>query len=75
MERESNGDTNCDWGAQYSHQRIDKGTGGLGDKRMSGNHHGYSITKICENTENRTEDLRKLAVSQTPVKYHQLTLV
>ena len=29
MERESNGDTNCNWCVWYSHQRIGKERGGL----------------------------------------------
>ena len=35
-EHESNGDTKCNLYARYCHQRIGKGTGGLGNKRMSG---------------------------------------
>ena len=38
MEHEGDGDTNCSWGLQYSHQRIDKVAGGLQNKRMSENH-------------------------------------
>ena len=36
MEHESDGDTNCNWCTRYSHQRIGKGTGGLGNKRTNG---------------------------------------
>ena len=32
IKRESDGDTNCNWCARYSQQKIDKGTGGLGKK-------------------------------------------
>ena len=32
MEHESDGDTSTNWLTRYSHQRIDKGTGGLGEK-------------------------------------------
>ena len=46
MERESDGNTNCNWCARYSHQRIGTGTGRLGDKRMSGDHPNYRIIKI-----------------------------
>ena len=38
MEHESNDDTNCNWYSWYSHQRIDKSTGGHGNKRTSGDH-------------------------------------
>ena len=34
-----------------------------------------SIIKVGQNTEKRSGDLRRLAVTQTPVKNHQLTLV
>ena len=38
-------------GARYSHQRIDKGTGGFGYKTTSGDHPNYSIVKISQNTK------------------------
>ena len=50
MEYESNGDTNCNWHAWYSHQRIDKETRGIGNMRTTGNHPNYSIIKIGQNT-------------------------
>ena len=56
-------------------QKIGKGIGGLGNKRTSRDHSDYSITKICQNTEKSPGDLRRLAVSQTPVRNHLLTLV
>ena len=48
--------------------------GRLGNESMSGDHPNYSIVEISKNTEKRPEDLRRLAVTQTPVKSHQLTL-
>ena len=45
-----------------------KGLEGLGDKRMSGVHPNYSIIKVNQNTEKSPGDLRRLAVTQTPVK-------
>ena len=62
----------CSW---YSHQRIDKGTGGLGNKRTSGNHPNYCLIEIGQNTEKSPGDLRRLAFTQTPVKDHQLTMM
>ena len=47
----------------------------LQNQRTSRDHPDYSITKICQNTEKSPEDLSRLAVSQIPVKNHQLTLV
>ena len=64
MEYESDGDTNCNWCTQYSHQRISTGTGGLGNKRTRGDHPNYSIIKISLNTEKSPGDLRRLAVTQ-----------
>ena len=33
MERQSNDDTSCSYFTRYSHQRIGKGSGGIGNKR------------------------------------------
>ena len=61
----SNNYTNRDWCSWYSHQRIIKGTRGLGNKRTSGDHPNYYIIKNSQNT-----DFRRFTVTQTPVKYH-----
>ena len=42
---------------------------------MSGDHPNYSIIENGQNTEKSPEDFRKLAVTQTPVKNHQLKLM
>ena len=65
MEHESESDTNLNWSARYSHQRFGNGTGGLGNK--SGDNQNYGIVKISQNTEKSPGDLRRLAVTQTPV--------
>ena len=75
MELESDSDTNCNLRTRYSHQRIGTETGGLGNKRKSGDHPNYSIFEIGQNTEKSPGNLRRLAVTQTPVKNHRLTLV
>ena len=75
MEHESDDYTNHDWCFWYSHQRIIKGTGGLGNKRTCENHQNYYIIDNGQNTENSLGDLRRLAVTQTLVKDHQLTLM
>ena len=41
---------------------------------MHGNHLNYNIVDIFQNTEKSPGDLRKLAVTQTPVINHQLSL-
>ena len=74
MEHESDGDTNCNQCTQYSYQRIDKESGGLGNKRTSGDHPNDSIIQIGQNIEKSPGDLKRLSVSQTPVRNHQLTL-
>ena len=45
------------------------------NKRMSGDHPNYSIDEVFQNTVKSTGDLKRITVSQTPVKDHQLTLV
>ena len=50
-------------------------TGRLGSWRTSGNHLNYSIIENGQNTEKSPGDLRRLAVTQTPVKDHQLMLM
>ena len=64
MEHKSEGDTNCNWCAEYSHQRIGTGTGGLANKRTTGDHLNYSIIEICQNTKKSPGDLIRLAVTQ-----------
>ena len=66
---------NCDWYSWHSHQKIGTGTGGLGYNGMGRDCPNYNIIKIGENTEQSTGDIRILAVTQTPVKKRQLTLM
>ena len=51
------------------------GIGGLGNKRTSGDHSNFSIIEIGQNTKKSPGDLRRLAVTLTPVENHQLKLV
>ena len=57
MEHESVLDTNSNWCAWYCYQRFGTGTGGLVNKKMSGDHPNYCIIKIGQNTENSPGDL------------------
>ena len=75
IEQEGDSGINCNWLGWYSHQRIATGTGGLGSKKTSGEHQNSSIAAIDQNTKKSPEDLRRLAVTQTLVENHQLTLV
>ena len=67
--------TNRDRYFWYSHQRIIKGTKGLGNKKTCVDHLKYNIIENGQNTENSPGNLRRLAVTQTPMKNHQLKLM
>ena len=67
MERVSDSDTNCNWCVLYSHQRFGTRTGGLGNKWTSGDHPNYSIVETTR-IQKSSGDLRRLVVTQTPVK-------
>ena len=54
---------------------ITKVTGGLGSWRTSGDNPNYYIIENGQDTEKSPGDLRRLAVTQIPVKNHQLTLI
>ena len=72
VEHGSDGDTNCNWCSWYSHLRIGTRTGGLGNKKTSGDHSNYSIIEIGQNTEESPGDLLSLKLQW---KNHQLTLL
>ena len=74
-EHESDVYTNCNWCFWCDHQGINKRTGGLRNKRTSGDHPNYYTIEIVQNTEKSPGDLRRLAVTQTSVRDHQLTLL
>ena len=75
MEHKSDDYTNRDWCFWHWHQRIIKGTGGLGGRRVSGDHPNYNIIESGQKTEKSPGNLRRLAVTQTPVKDYQLKLI
>ncbi len=47
----------------------------LGSWRTGGDHPNYSIFENGQNTKKSPGDLKRLAVTQTPVKTHQLILM
>ena len=49
--------------------------GAFGSWRTSGDHPNYYIIENNRNIEKSPGDLKRLAVTQTPVKDHQLTLM
>ena len=61
MEPECDGDTNCNWCALYSHQKISTETGRFGNKRTSEDHPNHSIVEIGQNTKVSLGDLRRIA--------------
>ena len=67
--------TNSNWCVGNSNKRITKGTGGHGSWMTSGHHPKYSIVENSQNSDQSPGDLRRFAVTQTPVKYHQLMLM
>ena len=54
---------------------VIKRTGGIRSWRTSGDHPNYNIVENSQNTEKCPGDSRRLDVTQTPVKYHQLKLM
>ena len=68
MEYERDYDTISNSFTRNNPEIIIKGTEGLRNKRMSGDHPGYNIIRIGQNTEWSPGDLRTRAVTQYPVK-------
>ena len=71
MEYEGDSDISCGWCTWGNPQRIGKGAG-------RGHIETIQITALLRlglNTQKSPGDLRKLAVTQTSVRNHQLTLV
>ena len=75
MEYEGDDDTICNRCARNNPQRIGKGSRRLINQIISRDHPYYSIVKIGEISERSLGDLKRLSVTQTPVKSHQLMLV
>ena len=75
MENEGDDCANCDWCFWNSKETIIKGPGGLGSWQTSGDHPNDNIIEGGQNTEKSPGDLRRLTVTQTPVKNHQLKMM
>ena len=71
---ESENYTNREWYFWYSHGRIIKGTGEIGNRSTSGDYQNCNIENN-QNSEKSPGDFRRLAVTQTPMKDHQLKLM
>ena len=75
MEHESNDCANCVLCVRHNNLRIIKRPEGLGSWRTGRDYPNDSIARSGQNPEMSPGDLRKLAVTQTPVKNRQLTLM
>ena len=75
MEHESNDCVNCEWYFRHNDKRIIKRPGGLGSWRTGRDNPNDSIAENSQNPETSPGDFRRLAVTQTPVKNYQLTLM
>ena len=75
MEHERNDCANCDWCFKRNNLRGIKRPGGLGSWRTGRDYPNDSIAENGQNPETSPGDLRRLAVTQTPGKNHQLTLM
>ena len=65
MEREGDGNTNCNWCTWNDPQRLGKEAGGAKIGGRAEDHSNYSIDKVSQNTEKSPGDQRKLSISQT----------
>ena len=72
---EDDGDTNSNTRPKNCPKRLGKRNKRVRNQRTNRDHPNYSIVEIGQNTEECPSDLRRLAITQTPVKDHQLTLV
>ena len=72
MEQERNGVTIYNWYTWSNPQRFGKRTGRAENGRMNRDHPNYSIVEIDQNTKKSPRNLKRLAVTQTPIEDHQL---
>ena len=75
MKNEGHNDTNCKCHVWNGLERIKNGAGRVGNWRMNRDYPNGSIVKIGQNTAKSPGDLRRHAVTQTPMKDHPLMLV
>ena len=75
MEEEGDDDTNCVWYTLDSSQKISTRTEKIENKMTSRNNSDQSIIEIHKNSKKSPGELRRLFVTQTPVRNYQLTLV
>ena len=64
-------DTDFNWCDCSDLQMLGKKAGRAGNYKTNGKYRCYNIAGFIQNTEKSPEDLRRLALNQTQVKYHQ----
>ena len=74
MEHESDDFTNCDWCFWRNNLRVIKMPGGLGSCWTGRDYLNDNITENGQDTEKSPGDLRRLALTQVPVRNNQLKL-
>ena len=75
MKHEGDGDSNCVLCIWNDPKTVKKKTREIGNQEENRNQPDNWIVEIGKNTEKSHGDLRRLVVTQTPVKDHQLKLV
>ena len=75
VEHVSNGDINCSSCTWNNPQWIRKASETERNRRENRDYSAYCIIEIGQNIEKSSEDLRRLAAIQTPMKSHPLTLM
>ena len=75
MEHEGDYDNSCNWCTWNNSQRIGKKARRLGNKSSSGDYQDYNTIKIDSNSEKSPWDLKRLAVTQTPMENPQQMLI
>ena len=75
VEHECDDDTNCNWCSWYGPKKLGRKIWGSGNQRKNQDHPNYRIIKIGQNTGKSPDNLRRLAVTQTPLKDYLLMLV
>ena len=75
MKHKGDSDTNFRWWARNRFQGLEKGIGRRRNQKKNREHPDYSIVEIGQDIEKSPGDLRTFAVTQTPMKDHQLTMM
>ena len=72
---ESDGEPNCNWRSWNGPRMLVKKTDRVGNRCKNQDYQIYSIVEIGQNAKKRPGELRRFAVTQNPLKAHQLTPV